>query len=87
MLKLLMTDVSPRIAKLDGTGYTGSGFHYGMVQEVGGLIRDMAIRFQPTMNHLDKSWEERFTWMILQVKAEGLIKDVKKAERSLKRKG
>ena len=87
MLFRLMTDIAPRIAALNGKGYSGSGYHYGMVQEVGSLIHDLAINFHPSMNHLEKNCEDSLTWVINEVKAEELIKDLKKAERSLKRKG
>ena len=86
MLHKLMTDIAPRIAALNGKGYSGSGYHYGMVKEVGSLIRDLAISFHPSMNHLEKSCEDSLTWLINEVKAEELIKDLRKAERSLKRK-
>ena len=86
MLYKLMTDIAPRIAKIGQTGYTGCGFHYEKVHQVGRLINELAIGFNPCMNWLEKNEEELPMWIVRRVIAEELIKDVVKVERSLKKK-
>jgi hypothetical protein len=76
-LRRLMTNISSRILNFEEKRYPGSDFHYCKVQNLGNLIRDLAISFKPYDN---------FKWVDLQIQAKELIKDVQKVERSLKPK-
>lgn len=71
-LETLLTDVAPRVASLGRTGYYGCGFHYDKVQQLGSLIRTLAI--PPDY--------EVFERLILEVKCEGLFKETAQAEAS-----
>ena len=81
-LRKLLTDAAPRLAVLSNTFYAGCGFHYGMLNQLGKLIYELSVSFQPCMNWVDKNWEEYHVYQVRKIVASGLFKDIRKAEKS-----
>jgi hypothetical protein len=81
----LMEKIAPRVSKLGRTSYAGCGFHYSLEQTLGKLIANLAITPQFTANHCGKIEEDIETWVIYEVLYEGLLEDVRKAERSARK--
>lgn len=77
----LLTEIGPRIAAIGKTGYMGCGFHYAKEQTFAKLISNLAIPWQPSMNHYEKCKDEYFCTLTRKVIYDGLIEDIKKAEK------
>lgn len=83
---ILLTDIGPRIANLGHSGYMGCGFHYDMEIRFGKLIAKLAFPWQPCANHCDKISDDIAGNILSQVIYEGILEDVKKAEKSVFKK-
>lgn len=79
----LLTNIGPRIAKLGKSGYVGCGFHYAMEQTFGKLIDKLALDWQPCANWCENVEKDRMSAMISKVIYDNLLKDIKKAEKSI----
>jgi hypothetical protein len=79
----LLTEIGPRIAKLNKTGYLGCGFHYGMEQSFGRLIVDMAIPLRPTMNDFDVCNVNMCSAILREVLYDDLVKRVEESEKTV----
>lgn len=79
----LLTNVGPRLAKLEESGYVGVGFHYSMEQTFGNLINKLAISWQPCANWCKNVEDDRDKALTNRVVYECLLKSVRKAERSV----
>ena len=79
---------TPQVADRRGTAtgcaiqYVLRGFHYGMLNQLGKLIYELSVSFQPCMNWVDKNWEEYQVYQVRKIVASGLFKDIRKAEKS-----
>lgn len=80
----LLTDIAPRIGKLSTQMYMGCGFHYAMEQELGNLIRNLALPVQFCANWCAKIPEKQLHMMWNKISMEQLIQSVVKAEKSAK---
>lgn len=80
----LLTNIAPRIAKLSTQHYMGCGFHYGLEQELGALIKQLALPVQWSANHCAKIPAERAQMMVREVMVATLIEQVAQAEKSAK---
>lgn len=81
----LLTNIGPRLDRLDKSGYMGCGFHYSLEQTFGRLIDGLSISWQPCSNWCNKIEDDRMKFMILKVSYESLLDSVKKAEKSVKK--
>ena len=78
----LLTNIGPRIAKLDKSGYMGCGFHYSMEQSFGRLIDGLAISWQPCANWCQNIEDDRMKAIGREACYQVLMNSVRKAERS-----
>jgi hypothetical protein len=81
----LLTEIGPRIAKLDKSGYMGCGFHYGKEQTFSKLVGWLALPWQPCANHCGKIEDDISSNMITEVVYDGLIEDIEAAEKTVKK--
>src|ERR1700674_3822949 len=72
----LMTNIAPRVAKLSTQFYMGCGFHYGIEQSLGHVIRELALPVQFSANHCAKIPEYQFKMMNIKISVEMLIQNV-----------
>jgi hypothetical protein len=79
----LLTDIGPRLAKLNKSGYMGCGFHYSLEQDFGKLFGLLAICWQPSANWCKNVEDDRDKAMIARVIYKCLLDSVKKAEKSV----
>lgn len=79
----LLTNIGPRLAKLDKTGYMGCGFHYGLEQDFGKLFGLLAVSWQPCANWCKHVERDRENAMIARVIYRSLLSHVEEAEKSV----
>jgi len=82
----LMNNLAPRIYALSKRFYVGCGFHYGLEEALGNLIRGFAICENPNninMNSYDYIIDREGMWVLYEVLFEGLCHDVIEAEESV----
>ena len=82
----LLTNIGPKLAKLEKSGYYGCGFHYALEQDFAKLIGWMSMHWDPCMNWIDKCSDDDTKAMIARVVYDSLIESVKKAEKSAKKR-
>lgn len=80
----LFLNIAPRLAHLNYSGYRGCGFHYSLEQTFAGLIKAMALPWQPSANHCNKVEDDRNANMTTEIIYELLLEDVRKAGRGVK---
>lgn len=79
----LLTNIGPRIAKLNETGYIGCGYHYSLEQDFGKLFGLLAIRWQPCANWCKHVERDRDKAMLAEVIYSSLIEQLTEAEESV----
>ena len=81
----LMTNLAPRIYRLAHRHYSGCGFHYGLEQQLGSMIKHLAVYHSPgntTMNDYPKIQDIIADTIITDVLFEELCEKVIEAEES-----
>lgn len=79
----LLSDIAPRVDRLDRQFYVGCGFHYSLEQELGQLIHKLALPVQWSANHCAKIPVQETAMIWNEVSVQSLIRNVVKAERSV----
>jgi len=78
----VVAELTPRVYALGNKLYAGCGFHYSLEQELGQLITNLALPWEPCMNWIDKCPEQSAKCMVYQVCFEHLVKSVEDGEKS-----
>lgn len=80
----LMINLAPRIGRLGQRFYTGCGFHYGMEQRLGGLIKSLSLPWQPALNHYKNLLNDESKSMTDKIIYDMLVEEVIEAEKGAK---
>ena len=82
-LNALLTDIGPRIAKVNSQFHCGCGFGYQRLLDFGTLVHHLAFPWQVSANHCDKYEDDVCAHIAQEVSFELMMESLAMAERCI----